>query len=420
MYTSAVIMKSGLATVLVVLVFGVFSMVTIKGAAGAAQRQVTDAEVQRVHRSAIVIDTHADTPSRTVTGWDIGPRSPDGHVDVPRMKEGGLGAEFFAAYVAASYAKSGQAARRALEMIDSIRYDIVGRYPDVFELALTAGDIERIHRSGKIAALIGVEGGHAIEDSPRLLRDFYALGARYMTLTHANTNNWADSSGDIEDPSVPHHNGLTGLGRQVIAEMNRLGMMVDISHVSDKTFWDALEASRAPVFASHSSCRAISNVPRNMTDEMIQAMAKKGGVIQINLAPDFLSQKVAEAAAARRERIRQLQAQYKDQPEKLSAERQRMEKEAIATLPRATLDDVVAHIDHAVKLAGVDHVGIGSDFDGIGATPVGFDDVSKFPNLTRALLERGYSEKDIRKILGGNMLRFMRQVEQVSAEMKRP
>ena len=213
-----------------------------------AQRKITDDEVRRVHQGAIVIDTHSDTTSRTVDGWDIGERSQTGHMDIPRMKEGGLGAEFFAAYVGASYAKSGRAAHRALEMIDTIRFDIVGRHPETFELALTAADIERVHKSGKIAALIGVEGGHAIENDLRILRGFYALGARYLTLTHSNTNDWADSSGDLDDPKVPHHNGLTDFGRQVIAEMNRLGMMVDIAHVSDKTFW-----TRSPPAARPSS-----------------------------------------------------------------------------------------------------------------------------------------------------------------------
>ncbi len=388
-----------------------------------AQRKVSDAEVQRVHRGAIVIDTHSDTPSRTVDGFDIGKRASDGHIDAPRMREGGVGAEFFAAYVAASYAKSGQSAHRAMDMIDSVRYDIVGHHPEVFELALTASDIERIHRSGKIAALIGIEGGHAIEDSLRLLRDFHTLGVRYMTLTHVNTNNWADSSGDMNDPTVKHHNGLTDFGRQVIAEMNRLGMIVDISHVSDKTFWDVLETSKAPIFASHSSCRALSNVPRNMTDEMIRALAKKGGLIQINFAAEFLSQKSADASeaasAAAREQVKELEERYRDQPDKLREERQRIYRETEAKVPPATLQDVVAHVDHAVKLVGADHVGIGSDFDGIGSAPVGFDDVSKFPNLTRALLERGYAEKDIQNILGGNMLRFMRQVEQAATELRK-
>ena len=337
---------------------------------GYGQRQISDSEVREVHRSALLIDTHNDVTSKTISGFDIGRRSNTGHTDLPRLREGGVGAVFFAAYVAPEYAKSHTSANRALQMIDTIRHDIVARQPNDFALALTADDIVAAHQNGKIAALIGIEGGHAIEDSPRLLRDFYALGARYMTLTHTNTNSWADSSGDLSDKLVQHHNGLTDLGRQVIQEMNRVGMIVDISHVADKTFWDALESSKAPVFASHSSCRALCNVPRNMSDEMIAALAKKGGVIQINFNCSFLSQ-------AR----------------------------------RATLADVVAHIDHAVKIGGIGAVGIGSDFDGVTCTPLGLDDVSKFPNLTRALLEKGYSAADIRKIYGGNTLRLMREVE---------
>jgi membrane dipeptidase len=342
------------------------------------QQKVTDEQVREVHRSALLIDTHNDVTNKTVTGFDIGTQASTGHTDLPRLREGGVGAVFFAAYVAPTYAKDKTAANRALQMIDAVRYDIVAEHPHDFALAVTADEIEAAHRQGKIAALIGLEGGHAIEDSPRLLRDFYALGVRYMTLTHTNTNSWADSSEDASDKSVQHHNGLTDFGKQVVREMNRLGMIVDISHVADKTFWDALETSRAPIFASHSSCRALCNVPRNMTDGMIAAMAKKGGVIQINFNCGFLVEKSGEGRR------------------------------------RATLADVVAHIDHAVKVAGVDGVGIGSDFDGVTCTPDGLDDVSKFPNLTRALLEKGYSAADIGKIYGGNTLRLMRAVEKAS------
>ena len=366
----------------------------------AQTRQVSDAEVQRVHRSAILIDTHNDITSRTVDGYDIGKAQHDGHTNVTALKEGGVGAEFFAVYVSADYVKGNHSAHRTLEMIDTVRHDIVARYPNDFVLATTADDIERIHREGKVAALMGIEGGHAIEDSLRLLRDYYALGIRYMTLTHANTNDWADSSGDISDSKVVHHNGLTDFGKQVVREMNRLGMMVDISHVADKTFWDALSASTAPMIASHSSCRALCNVPRNMTDEMIVALAKKGGVVQVNFNCGFLSEKSAEAGKLVK-------------PSTLPGARG--EDATIAEykkkVPPATLADVVAHIDHIVKIAGVDAAGIGSDFDGVFCTPIGLEDVSKFPNLTRALLEKGYSAEDIRKIYGGNTLRVMRAVE---------
>ncbi len=384
----------------------------------AAPRQVTNAEVRKVHRSAILIDTHNDVTSKTVTGFDIGKRTTEDHTDLPRIREGGLGAQFFAVFVSAEYVKENHSANRALQMIDTVRHDIVDRYPNDFSLALTAAGIEAAHKKGKIAALMGIEGGHAIEDSLRLLRDFYLLGIRYMTLTHGNTNNWADSSGDIDRPEVQHHNGLTGFGKQVVQEMNRLGMIVDISHVSDKTFQDALETSRAPIFASHSSCRALSNIPRNMTDQMIAALAKKGGVIQINIGCEFLSQKSADVSRAPGPRplgrFRELREKYKDKPEALRAEVQKLRAETRDRIPRATLDDVVAHIDHVVKIAGIDAVGIGTDFDGVGCVPAGLDDVSKFPNLTRALLEKGYSASDIRKIYGGNMLRVMRAVEKAA------
>ncbi len=344
----------------------------VAGALAAAQepRAASD-KVERVRRSVLLIDTHNDLPIRVLKGFDIGKRASDGHTDAPRLREGGVGAVIFSAYVSPARVKTRDAAHNGLEMIDAIRHGIVDRYPNEFALALTADDIQTARRQGKIAALIGVEGGHAIEDSLAILRDFYALGARYMTLTHANTNNWADSSGDLDNPAVTHHNGLTPFGREVIREMNRLGMIVDVSHVSDKTFWDVLETSSAAVFASHSSCRALCDVPRNMTDEMIRAMASKGGVIQINFAAAFLTSRKS---------------------------------------PPANVDDVVAHIDHVVKIAGIDAVGIGSDYDGIDQAPAGLDDVSRFPNLTRALLAKGYSEAGIAKIYGGNTLRLMRAV----------
>jgi membrane dipeptidase len=382
----------------------------LTGALAGQTRTVSEEEVRRVHGSALLIDSHNDVTSRTVAGWNIGPRAADGQTDLVRLREGGVGAVFFAAYVAASYAGKGQAAHRALEMIDTVRTDIVAAHPDGFVLARTAGEIEAARKAGKVAALIGIEGGHAIENSLRTLRDFFDLGVRYMTLTHANTNDWADSSGDIDKPGVKHHNGLTAFGKDVVREMNRLGMMVDISHVSDKTFWDALEVSEAPVVASHSSCRALSNLFRNMTDEMIAAVSRKGGVVQINFGCEFLSQKSWDVS-------RKYWAM--GDAAKSKAEEEAIEAEARRVVPRATLADVVAHIDHVVKVAGVDAVGIGSDFDGVTCTPAGLDDVSKFPALTRALLEKGYSAGDIRKIYGGNLLRVMRAVEGVSAQKSR-
>jgi membrane dipeptidase len=394
-------------------------VVSLLAVASYGQKKVSEAEVERVQKSALLIDTHNDVTSATVAGLDIGKARGDGHTDIPRMLAGGMGAQFFAVYVGPEYAKDKTSAHRTLEMIDTVRHDIIERYPETFVYATTADDIERAHRSGKIAALMGIEGGHAIEDSLRLLRDYYVLGIRYMTLTHVNSNNWADSSGDEKKPN----NGLTEFGKRVVLEMNRLGMIVDISHVADKTFWDALAVSRAPIFASHSSCRALTNVPRNMTDEMMAALGKKGGVIQINFNCGFLSEKSAAADAAMgpeaRKRFAEIEARYKTDPAGLLEARKKLEAEFAAKSVRATLQDVVDHIDHAVKIAGVEHVGLGSDFDGVECTPIGLEDTSKWPNLTRALLERGYSAEDIRKIYGFNTLRLMRAVEKTAAEMQR-
>ena len=351
-------------------------------APGRQKRTVTEEEVARVHASTLLIDTHNDITSSTVDGFDIGKRETDGKhmTDLPRMKAGGMGAQFFAAYVAANYVKDNRSADRALQMIDTVLHDIVEKYPGDFLLVTSSSGIRKAHEQGEIAALIGIEGGHAIEDSLRLLRDYYDLGVRYMTLTHTNSNNWADSSGDEHKPN----NGLSPFGKEVVHEMNRLGMMVDIAHVSDKTFYDALDASEAPIFSSHSSCRALCDVPRNMTDDMIKALAKKGGVIQINFSCGFLRKGAGTNGQ-----------------------------------PRATLADVVKHIDHAVEIAGVDSVGLGSDFDGIGCAPEGLDSVDKWPNLTRALLEEGYNAEEIRKIYGENTLRVMAAVEQTASAIRR-
>jgi membrane dipeptidase len=383
-------------------------------APGRRKRAVTDAEVQRVHQSAILIDTHNDVTSTTVAGLDIGKPNSDHMTDLARMKKGGMGAQFFSVYVAASYVEGGHAANRALQMIDTVRHDIVEHYPDDFAFAGSAADIRRAHEQGKIAALLGIEGGHAIEDSPRLLRDFYALGVRYMTLTHSNSNHWADSSGDANKPN----NGLSPLGKEIVTEMNRIGMIVDISHVSDKTFWDALEMSRAPIIASHSSCRAISPAPRNMTDEMIAALGKKHGVIQINFSCDFLNPEIFAANQTVREKTVALRDQlirkYADDPNGLQrAMREARQSVGGGSTQRATLADVVKHINHVVEIAGIDTVGLGSDFDGINCAPEGLDSVDKWPNLTRALLEEGYTAAEIHKVYGGNTLRLMEEVEHV-------
>ena len=380
-----------------------------------------DSEVKSVTKSAILIDTHNDIPSFTVDGADIG-NSPKTHTDIKRLREGGVGAVFFSDYVGANYVEGNHSANRELQMIDTVHHDILDRYPKDFQLSLTAADVEKARKKHKIAALLGLEGGHAIEDSPRLLRDYYRLGVRYMTLTHVNTNAWADSSGDIDDPAIAHHNGLTASGKEIIHEMNRLGMMVDISHVSDKTFYDALETSQAPLIASHSDCRAISNVPRNMTDDMIVALAKKGGVIQMSVNCSFISQKSADAAknSPLKDRYKQIREQFKNDPAQLQKAITQLEDDEKQYEVRASLADVVANIDHVKQIAGIGAIGIGSDFDGITCTPTDLDDVSKFPNLTRALLEKGYTPAEIKKIYGGNTLRLMGQVEKVSAGLRTP
>ena len=373
--------------------------------------------MDRITREAILIDTHDDVTSRTVDGYDIAMPNTKGQTDLPTMR-GFLGAEFFAIYVGAEYVNGNHSAHRALEMIDTTKTDIIAAHPKDFVFATTADEIERAHKGGKIAALMGIEGGHAIEDSLRLLRDFYVLGVRYMTLTHFNTNTWADAQGDITDAKVKHHNGLTPFGKDVVLEMNRLGMMVDISHTADKTFYDALEVSKAPIIASHSSCRAVSNNTRNMTDDMIRALAAKGGTIEINFDCAYLSQRYEDASkplmAALRPKL--TEARKIEDPVEREKAMDTLEEEATATLSLATLADVVANIDHAVEVGGIDHVGIGTDFDGVGCVPKELRSYKDFPALTRALLEKGYSADEIKKIYGGNLLRVMRAVE---AEAKR-
>jgi len=291
-------------------------------------------------------------------------------------------------------------------------------------MAFSVDDIERAHKQKKLAALMGIEGGHSIEDDIHLLRDFYRLGVRYMTLSWSNTNEWADSSGDIDDPKIQHHNGLTDFGKQVVLEMNRLGMMVDISHVADKTFWDTIAVTKAPVIASHSSARALCNAPRNMTDDMLGAVAKNGGVVDVNFFAGFLDQNYWNAVqaqkkeqdAATRAYLEKLKAKGK---QVTYADEDRMTREWMAKIPRPPFTVLVDHIDHIAKVAGVDHVGLGSDFDGVsGATPAGMDSAADLPKITQALLDRGYSAEDIRKILGGNVMRVFKEVERVSRELQ--
>ena len=370
----------------------------------------SDALLQKaheIHRKAIVIDLHADTPGRLLDEHiDWSKRLPDGHVDIPRMKEGGLGAEFWSIWVDPKFAPNYLA--RAVAEIDAV-YAAVEKNPKDIAMATTAADIRRLHKEGKIAALMGVEGGHAMEDDLGVLNIFYRLGARYMTLTWANNNNWADAS---TEPAK--HNGLTAFGKDVVRRMNDLGMMVDVSHVSDKTFYDVLEVSRVPVIASHSSCKVFANVARNMTDDMIRALAKNGGVIHINFHEGFLEQKYIDARAPLSAEFdkqeEEATAKFKGDPIGLAREMRRVTAAQEARLPRPTVSTVADHIDHVKKLVGVDHIGIGSDFDGA-RMPKGLDSVDMLPNLTAELLRRGYTEVDLVKILGGNTLRVMEQVE---------
>ncbi len=374
-------------------------------------------EALKIHRKAIVVDTHNDITSMMIDeGYDLGtPSVGKYHTDLARMKEGGLTAEFFSVYVDRKYAAEGGSARRALDQIDLV-YRAAERHPDKIMMATSAADIRRAKKQDKIAALMGIEGGHAIENSLMALRDFYRLGVRYMTLTHNNTNDWADACCD-----TAKHNGLSEYGREVVREMNRLGMLVDISHVSDKTMSDVLDISTAPVIASHSSARALNTHLRNIPDELLRRIAKNGGVVMVNFFPLFIDQKALDANKERNERLKpQLDAlaeQFKDDPKRLSEERDKLFN--ANPLPPTQLSVLIDHIDHIAKVAGVDHVGIGSDFDGVSSLPVGMEDIAKLPVLTYELLRRGYSEKDVRKILGENFLRAFGEAERVARNASR-
>ena len=383
------------------------------------------AKARAIQDSAIVIDTHADTPQRFLDdSFDIGSTDPNdaGHISLDKARRGNLGAEFFSIWVDPE-TNQGHFARHTFDLIDSV-YEQAAHHPDRMMMAFSTDDIERAHREHKLAALMGIEGGHSIENDIHLLRDYYRLGVRYMTLSWSNANEWSDSSGDIDDPKVQHHNGLTDFGKQVVLEMNRLGMMVDISHVADKTFWDAIATTKAPVIASHSSARALTNAPRNMTDEMLQAVAKNGGVVQVNFFNGFIDENFRKAVAAQAKDLAAARQNYMDQIKAEGKpvnyiELDRIEREWLAKIPRPPLSALIDHIDHIAKVAGIDHVGLGSDFDGVsGQTPQGINSAADLPRITQALLDRGYSADDIKKILGGNLLRVFRQVEQVSRDMQ--
>jgi membrane dipeptidase len=381
------------------------------------------ARARAIHDSAIVVDTHADTPQRFLDeGFDIGSSDPNdvGHLSLDKARRGNLSAEFFSIWVDPE-TNQGHFARHTFDLIDSV-YEQAARHPDRMMMAFSVADIERAQQQHKLAALMGIEGGHSIENDIHLLRDYYRLGVRYMTLSWSNTNEWADSSGDINDVKVQHHDGLNGFGKQVVLEMNRLGMMVDISHVADKTFWDTIAVTKAPVIASHSAARALDSHPRNMTDDMLRAVAENGGVVQVNFYSGFLDEDFRKAMEAQAKDQAAAVHQYEDQLKAqgkpvVYVDRDRIEREWMAKIPRPPLKVLIDHIDHIAKVAGVDHVGLGSDFDGVsGATPQGIDSAADLPKITQALLDRGYSAEDIHKILGGNLLRVFAAVERVSRE----
>jgi membrane dipeptidase len=377
-----------------------------------------------VHNSAIVIDTHADTTQRLVDeNYDLGDQLNGGNLNFDSAKKGNLGAEFFSIWVEPDLYK-GHDARRTLELIDAV-YQQAAKHPDRMRMAFSVADIEVAHREQKLGALMGIEGGHSIENSLSLLRIYYRLGVRYMTLTWSNSLDWANSSGDEGKPGVPHNpDGLTPFGKEVVLEMNRLGMMVDISHVADDTFWAAIKTTRAPVIASHSAARAISNAPRNMTDDMLRAVAKNGGVVQVNYYSAFISQAYRDASIAQQPEVdkatEELKARFKAEGKQVTyGDLEKLQREYADRIPRPPLSALIDNIDHIAKVAGVDHVGLGSDFDGVsGQLPQGIDSAADLPKITAALLARGYSPADVHKILGGNLLRVFGEVEKISQQMQ--
>lgn len=370
-----------------------------------------------LHFRSLVIDTHADTTQRLLgSDFDLGAVHADGSIDIPRMREGGVAAVFFAIWIPGTVT-GGEAVRRALGQIEAVRRH-VARHGRDLAFARTAQDIRDARAAGQIAVLLGLEGGHMLNHDLGVLREYASLGVRYMTLTHVRNTDWADASTD-----AAVHNGLSDFGKDVIREMNRLGMAVDVSHASDKAVADALEASEAPVFASHSSCHALCATPRNLRDGLIRALAAKGGVIQINFHAGFISQRFRDAEGANPELQREIEAEAErrsggdDSRSLIESGNVVREMVALGKLPRVDWTDIVDHIDHAVEIAGVDHVGLGSDFDGADM-PCGMEDASHLPRITDALLDRSYSEEDIQKILGGNTLRFLQNVEALAKPMR--
>jgi membrane dipeptidase len=379
--------------------------------------KLTD-EARRIHSEAIVVDGHNDLPyrfrekkDRGLDRFDIAKGVPEFHTDIPRLKIGNLGVQFWSAYVDADRAKDLTAVRATLEQIDIIQR-IIRKYPETFEQAFTYDDVMRIRKAGKIASLIGVEGGHSIDNSLGVLRVYHTLGVRYMTLTHSETLDWADASTD-----KPKSNGLSPFGELVVLEMNRLGMMVDISHVSADTMRHVLKVTRAPVIASHSSAFTIAEHPRNVPDDVLKAVAQNRGVVMVNFFSGFVVPEGARALKGMFDQIRVLREKFKDDQEGLRIAFDTWRKEN--PIPRGSIHNVVDHIEHIIKVAGIDHVGLGSDYDGIGTTPKQLEDVSCYPYITQELLNRGYKKDDIHKVLGGNALRVMKECEEVAAKLSK-
>jgi membrane dipeptidase len=401
-------------------------LVTVSALAQSAAKPAAKADPRAIHNSALIIDTHADTTQYFSDDFDIrkGALAEGRHFDLELARKGNLGAQFFSVWVDPEAPRShGRFALRTFEEIDSV-YRQVARHPGMMMMATSTADIQRAHAGRKLAVLMGIEGGHSIENNLALLRDYYRLGVRYMTITWSNSTDWADSSGDIDKAGVPHtKGGLTEFGEEVIREMNRLGMMVDISHVSDRTFYRTLVISRAPVIASHSSARALTNHKRNMTDDMLRAVARNNGVVMVNFFSAFVDENyrretskfTAEANAAEEK----LRAKLKDADATTYYRAfNKLHREFAARVPRPPLKSLIDHIDHVAKVAGVDHVGLGSDFDGVTSLPQGLDSVADLPKITEALAARGYTTEQLHKILGGNLMRVFRDVERISREMQ--
>lgn len=402
------------------LIAAALSLVLFAGHAD-AQTNAVAARIDRILREVPLIDGHNDLPeqyeervknhlAKIDIRQDQSKLTPALHTDIPRLRQGRIGGQFWSVYVPATL-KGADAVRAVLEQIDVV-HRLEGRYPDTFEPARTADDVERIHRKGKIASLIGVEGGHSIGNSLAVLRQLYAAGARYMTITHSANNDWADSA-----TADPVHGGLTPFGKLVIAEMNRLGMLVDLSHVAPKTMNDVLDVAAAPVIFSHSSARAITDHPRNVPDDVLRRVRDNDGVVMITWVPGFVSEKVRAHGAAKDAEEARLKALYRGQPEKVKSELARWE--AANPAPRATVRDVADHIDHVVQVAGAAHAGMGADLDGIGTTPDGLDSVATYPNLFAELVRRGYTDGQLKGIAGGNVLRVMRKAEAAAARLQK-